>query len=98
MEPQKVRGSNRQQEVRSLVIAGGSAGRNRLTNELLVALQFRDRRLRQQGKRNGAALGREFGCGQEVADHRRALLQPTLPMVFARVAKDEAVGMESHGS
>src|SRR5882724_4703270 len=70
---------------------------NGLANELFVAPQFFDSRLRQQREGNRARSRWQVGGSQRVAHHGGCLLEPALPVGLAGVAKDEAVGMESGG-
>src|SRR5260370_15637725 len=69
----------------------------RVLDELNVAPKLFDRRLGQQGEGNCAAACGQFGSSNRIADHRRCLLQPALPVRFARVPKYQSVRVKARG-
>src|SRR5882672_5183274 len=73
------------------------SGSEGTTDEFLITLQFRDGNLGKHWKRYWEASLRQQGDGHSIANHRRCLLQTSLPAWFTRIADNQIIRMEASG-
>src|SRR5713226_8194196 len=80
-----------------MTLSGMSQLREGGTEELLVAPEFVEGRVREHRKGDHAATFWHLGGGNGITDHRRCRLQTTLPARRAGVAENEAIAVEAGG-